>query len=114
MSAVAQLPLARSEAQAVADREMVIWHDLRLLSDVATDCTGPLAYTNGNGPFSLSYSDRFRAGERNLVLAQAWAKAAPADRPAIAAAFGKAFLEQLASAVHDEAVDDVELNGEAP
>lgn len=110
MSAVLK---ARTPEQAVADRETVIWHDLSLLSDVATDSTGPLSYASGTVPYSVtSYSDRLRSGERNLVLAQAWAKAAPADKPAIEAAFGRAFLAQLASTVHEEAVDDVELAGE--
>lgn len=109
MSAVAQV---RTEAQVVADRETVIWHDLALLSDVATDCTGPLAYSRTAIDSLRGLSDRFRAGERNLVLAQAWAKAAPTDRPAIEAAFGRAFLAQLAQTVREEAVDDVELAGE--
>lgn len=108
-----------SVARTAQDIEDALWADKESFSEHVGERFGPLDYRPRReatrfdpvaGVVGMGFHHaEITTGLRNIALAQSWRAAAPADRDAIAAAFGKSLLEDLEAYLAAKAADQAEL-----
>lgn len=108
-----------SVARSAQDIEDALWADKECFGEHVGERFGPLDFRPAGEEkrFDLKLGlvptgrivPEIATGLRNIALAQAWRAAAPADRDAIAAQFGKSLLADLAAHLEAKAKDQAEL-----